>query len=104
MIEINLRPDARTLRQFLATTFDGLGIVAADKIIQEAKLRTRTSPGRLKKAELDRLHGAMRNVNLNDGQTMTVLRYANRVPLQFQAGGCVVTQTVTGTSPTGSTW
>ena len=38
-------------------------------------------------AEIDRLHEAMQNVNLHDGQTMTVLRYANRVPLQFQAGG-----------------
>jgi DNA topoisomerase-6 subunit B len=29
---------------------------------------------------------------------MTVLRYANRVPLQFQAGGCAITQTVMGTN------
>jgi len=40
----------------------------------------------------------MRNVNLDDGQTMNVLRYANRVPLQFQAGGCAVTQTVMATN------
>jgi len=40
----------------------------------------------------------MRNVNLHDGQTMTVLRYANRVPLQFQAGGCAVTQAVMSTN------
>jgi DNA topoisomerase-6 subunit B len=40
----------------------------------------------------------MRNVNLYDGQSMTVLRYANRVPLQFQAGGCAITQTVTATN------
>ena len=40
----------------------------------------------------------MRNVNLNDGQTMSVLRYANRVPLQFQAGACAITQTVMGTN------
>ena len=55
-------------------------------------------PSKLKNAELDRLHQAMRNVNLRDGQTMTVLRYANRVPLLFQAGGCIITQTVTGTN------
>ena len=90
--------DARTVRQFLATTFDGVGTVAADKIIQEAGLRTRTSPGKLKNPELDRLYEAMRNVNLHDGQTMTILRYANRVPLQFQAGGCIISQTVMGTN------
>ncbi|MBN1588066.1 MAG: DNA topoisomerase VI subunit B, partial [Pirellulales bacterium] len=33
-----------------------------------------------------------------DGQTMNVLRYANRVPLQFQAGGCAITQTVMATN------
>ena len=98
LVELIGESDARTVRQFLATTFDGLGTVAADKIIQEARLKTRMAPGRLKKNELDRLHEAMRNVNLHDGQTMTVLRYANRVPLQFQAGGCIITQTVTGTN------
>jgi DNA topoisomerase-6 subunit B len=90
--------DARTLRQFLATTFDGLGTAAADKIIQEAALKTRISPSRLKRTELDRLHDAMQSVNLHDGQTMTVLRYANRVPLQFQAGGCAITQTIVATN------
>ncbi len=98
LAELIQESDARTVRQFLANTFDGLGTVAADKIIQEAGVRTRMSPGKLKKTELDRLHEAMRSVNLHDGQTMTVLRYANRVPLQFQAGGCIVTQTVTSTN------
>lgn len=90
--------DARTLRQFLATTFDGLGTTAADKILQEAQLPRRISPGNLDRAQLDRLHDAMRNVNLYEGQTMTVLRYANRVPLQFQAGACAITQTITQTN------
>ncbi len=40
----------------------------------------------------------MKNVNLEAGQTMNVMRYANRVPLQFQHGACAVTQTVTGTN------
>ena len=40
----------------------------------------------------------MRNVNLHDGQSMTLLRYANRVPLQFQAGACAITQTVMATN------
>ena len=95
MIEVS---DARTLRQFLATTFDGIGPEAAAKIIHEAGLRRRMSPGKLKSAEVTKLHEAMRNVNLHDGQSMTLLRYANRVPLQFQAGGCAITQAVTSTN------
>jgi len=90
--------DARTLRQFLTTTFDGVGPDAADKILREAKLKTRSSPGKLSSPEATRLHEAMRSVNLHDGQSMTVLRYANRVPLQFQAGGCAITQTVMSTN------
>jgi DNA topoisomerase-6 subunit B len=90
--------DARTLRQFLATTFDGMGTAAADKILQEAKLPTRVSPGNLEKAQLDQLFETMHNVNLYAGQTMTVLRYANRVPLQFSAGACAITQTIMQTN------
>ena len=90
--------DARTLRQFLASSFDGIGPDAADKIIQEAGLRTRTSPGKLNAAEVGKLHEAMRNVNLHDGQSMSLLRYANRVPLLFQAGACAISQAVTSTN------
>jgi len=90
--------DARTLRQFLITTFQGLGADSADKILAEANVGTRVSPGRLKPADIDRLHHALQNVNLSDGQSMNVLRYANRVPLQFQAGGCAITQTVMATN------
>jgi DNA topoisomerase-6 subunit B len=90
--------DARTLRQFLSTTFDGIGPEAADKIIQEAGLRPRLSPAKLKAPELAKLHEAMRNVNLHDGQSMCLLRYANRVPLLFQASACAITQTVTATN------
>jgi DNA topoisomerase VI subunit B len=90
--------DARTLRQFLTSTFAGLGAAAADKILEEAKLTPRTSPGRLKKPEIAVLHAAMHSVNLDEGQTMNVLRYANRVPLQFQHAGCAVTQTVMQTN------
>ncbi len=98
LIELIEQTDARTLRQFLATTFDGLGADAADKIIKQAGVKTRVAPRNLKVKEIDHLHDAMRNVNLHDGQTMNVLRYANRVPLQFQAGGCAITQTVTSTN------
>ena len=98
LVELMEQSDARTVRQFLANTFDGLGTDAADKIIQEAKIKPRVSPGRLKGPDVDRLHDAMRNVNLHDGQTMNVLRYANRVPLQFQAGGCAIMQTMTATN------
>ena len=86
LAELLEESDARTLRQFLITTFGGLGADAADKILAEAAVGTRVSPGRLKPADVDRLHHALQNVNLSEGQTMSVLRYANRVPLQFQAG------------------
>ena len=90
--------DARTLRQFLSSSFDGIGAEAADKIIAEAGMRPRVSPGKLEPEEITKLHEAMRNVNLNEGQSMNILRYANRVPLQFQAAGCAITQTVMGTN------
>jgi DNA topoisomerase-6 subunit B len=90
--------DARTLRQFLINGFQGLGAEAADKILTQANAGTRVSPGRLKAADVDRLHQALQNVNISEGQSMNVLRYANRVPLQFQAGACAITQTVMSTN------
>ena len=88
--------DARTLRQFLTSTFDGLGADSADKLIRAAKLRPRVSPKNLEPDELKKLHEALQSLNLSEGQTMSVYRYANRVPLQFQAGACLITQTVMG--------
>ncbi|REK11996.1 MAG: DNA topoisomerase VI subunit B [Planctomycetota bacterium] len=90
--------DARTLRQFLTTTFYGLGTDAADQIIKAAGFGSRTSPSKLKPAEIKRLHEAMTSVNLEAGQTMNVLRYANRVPLQFQHAACAITQSVMSTN------
>jgi len=90
--------DARSLRQFLTSTFSGLGGEAADKILDEAKLAPRQSPSKLKKPALQALHGAMQHVNADEGQNMTVLRYANRVPLQFQPAACAVTQTILSTN------
>jgi DNA topoisomerase-6 subunit B len=52
----------------------------------------------MKKDEIAALHAAMHSVNLEDGQTMSVLRYANRVPLQFQHAACAITQTIMGTN------
>jgi DNA topoisomerase VI subunit B len=98
LVEMIGESDARTLRQFLSNTFDGVGAEAADKIIQEAGLKPRMSAGKLEPDELTKLHEAMRNVNLHDGQTMSMMRYANRVPLQFQAGACAITQMVMGTN------
>jgi DNA topoisomerase-6 subunit B len=90
--------DARSLRQFLTTTFTGMGGEAADKILAEAQLAPRQSPSKLRKPQLDALHGAMQHVNVDEGQSMNVLRYANRVPLQFQPAACAVTQTITSTN------
>ncbi len=96
--ELLAESDSRTLRQFLTSTFYGLGSDAADAIIKAADIGPRSSPGKLKPAEIGKLHEAMKNVNLEAGQTMNVLRYANRVPLQFQHGACAVTQMVMGTN------
>lgn len=90
--------DARSLRQFLTTTFAGVGSEAADKILTEAELAPRQSPSKLKKPQLDALHEAMQHVSVEDGQSMTVLRFANRVPLQFQHAACAVTQTILSTN------
>jgi len=90
--------DARTLRQFLINGFSGIGGEAADKILAEAEFGTRASPGKLKRDEIARLHAAMRNVNLEEGQTMNVMRFANRVPLQFQPGACAITQMIMNTN------
>ena len=64
----------------------------------EAKFTPRQSPAKLDKAEIAQLHAAMRNVNLSEGQTMQMLRYANRVPLQFQPAACAITQAIVATN------
>ena len=96
--EIASESDARSLRQFLTTNFSGMGGEAVDKILAEAQLAPRQSPSKLKKPQIDALHGAMQHVNAEDGQSMNVLRYANRVPLQFQPAACAVTQTILSTN------
>ncbi|MCH5375572.1 MAG: DNA topoisomerase VI subunit B, partial [Planctomycetes bacterium] len=94
LTELLRESDARTIRQFIINTFDGLGPDAADRILKEAKFGTRQSPGKLKSSDIKRLHEAMRHVNLSEGQSMQVLRYANRVPLQFKQRDCAITESV----------
>ncbi|MBP89839.1 MAG: DNA topoisomerase [Planctomycetaceae bacterium] len=95
LAELLSQTDARTLRQFIINTFDGLGPDAADRIIKASGFGTRQSPSKFKSKQIAKLHEAMRNVNISEGQSMQVLRYANRVPLQFQPAGCAITQAVT---------
>jgi DNA topoisomerase-6 subunit B len=95
LAELLSQTDARTLRQFIINTFDGLGPDAAERIIKTSGFGTRHSPSKFKAKEIERLHSAMQNVNISEGQSMQVLRYANRVPLQFQTAGCAITQAVT---------
>jgi DNA topoisomerase-6 subunit B len=90
--------DARTIRQFLIHTFNGLGSDSADKILKESGLGTRQSPSSLKPKEVETLLAAMKGVNIAEGQSMEVYRYANRVPLQFQPASCAITQTVLATN------
>jgi DNA topoisomerase-6 subunit B len=94
LTELLSESDARSLRQFLMTTFDGIGSQGADKILGEAGMGSRQSVSKLGKDEIAKLHAAMRNVNLSEGQSIQVLRYANRVPLQFQPAACAITQSV----------
>jgi DNA topoisomerase-6 subunit B len=98
LAELLSESDARTLRQFLINTFDGIGAEAADRIIKEAGFGSRQSPAKLKKKDVEQLHHAMQNVSFGEGQTMQVLRYANRVPLQFQSAACAITQAVMRTN------
>jgi len=98
LTELLGQSDARTLRQFLVNTFNGIGSEAADKILKQTSLGTRQSPSKLSKAEIADLHSAMHNVNLDEGQTMNVMRFANRVPLQFSHAACAITQTVIQTN------
>jgi DNA topoisomerase-6 subunit B len=98
LTELLSESDARSVKQFLVTTFDGVGAAGADKILSQAKMGTRQSPSKLRKEEIDRLFAAMRNVNLSENQSMQVLRYANRVPLQFQPAACAITQSVIATN------
>ncbi len=86
--------DSRTIRQFLTASFDGIGPDNADKLIKAANIRPRVSPGKLTPREFENLLKALQTMNLSEGQTTEVYRYANRVPLQFQAGACAITQTI----------
>ncbi|MDO5309519.1 MAG: DNA topoisomerase VI subunit B [Planctomycetia bacterium] len=86
--------DARTIRQFLCANFEGVGLDGADKVIKNAKIRPRVSPGKLTPHEFNELLKTLQTLNLYEGQTTTVYRYSNRVPLQFQAGACAITQTI----------
>lgn len=98
LLELLEETDTRTVRQFLINTFNGLGAESADRIVKESGLKTRQTPNKLKPKERQALFSAMKNVNVAEGQQMEVLRFANRVPLQFQQAACAVTQTVTGTN------
>ncbi|HEV7280208.1 MAG TPA: ATP-binding protein [Pirellulaceae bacterium] len=90
--------DARTLRKFLMTSFAGIGPDGADKILATAKTPTRKSPANLSKQERERLLVALTQINLSEGQSCLTLRYANRVPLQFQHGACAITQAAIATN------
>jgi len=67
LTELLSESDARTLRQFLTNTFDGLGTDAADRILKESKFGSRKSPSKLTREEIKTLHHAMRNVNISEG-------------------------------------
>ncbi len=90
--------DARTVRKFLMDSFPGMGGETADKILKETKMPTRRSPSKLTKSEREALHEALHGISISEGQSMQIMRFANRVPLQFQQGACAITQAVLGTN------
>lgn len=90
--------DARTVRKFLIDSFPGIGSETADKILRETKMPTRRSPSKLSKSEREGLHAALHDISISEGQNMQVMRFANRVPLQFQQGACAITQAVLSTN------
>lgn len=90
--------DARTVRKFLMDSFPGIGGETADKILRETKMPTRRSPSKLTKSEREALHAALHDISISEGQNMQVMRFANRVPLQFQQGACAITQAVLSTN------
>jgi DNA topoisomerase-6 subunit B len=94
LTEMLAESDARSLRQFLLTTFDGLGAAGVERILSEARMGPRQTPAKLEEESIAQLYAAMKNVNLSEGQVMQVLRYANRVPLLFQPAACAITQAV----------
>ncbi len=96
LTELLAESDARSVRQFLLTTFDGLGPSGVERILSEARMGSRQTAAKLDGDAIVRLHAAMKNVNLSEGQVMQVLRYANRVPLLFQPAACAITQSVIG--------
>lgn len=87
--------DVRTIRQFLMNTFQGIGADGADKILKASGLSTRMTPSKMPPKAVAALFSAMKNVNIAEGQSMSVFRYANRVPLQSQLSACAITQTIT---------
>jgi len=97
LTEMLAQSDARTIRQLLTTTFN-VGNEGATKIVEAAELGLRCAPNKLKPKEIAQLHAALHSTTLDEGQSMTVLRYANRVPLQFQPGACAITQTIMQTN------
>jgi DNA topoisomerase-6 subunit B len=96
--EVLAESDARSMRQFLVNSFDGLGPDSADRILKAAGFTARQSPSKVDDVCLEKLFEAMQSVTVSDGQGMQVMRYANRVPLQFQAGGCAITKAVMKTN------
>ena len=49
-------------------------------------------------SRIRQLTALLKNVNISEGQSMEVLRYANSVPLQFQHGACAITQAAIATN------
>ena len=73
LTELLGQSDARTLRQFLMSTFAARQRSGRQDSQAKPSWARGSRPSRLKKAEIAELHDAMQHVNLDEGQTMNVL-------------------------------
>ena len=52
----------------------------------------------MSRPDVERMHHAIQHINLEEGQSLNLYRYANRVPLLFQPGACAITAAVAQTN------
>lgn len=92
--EMITETDDRTIRRFLMNSFSGIGPSNVDSVIKRADLSPRSSPKRLKESDLERLHTSLQREAIEEKHPLSLLRYANRVPLLYQQSSGAVQQAV----------
>ena len=75
-------------------SFSGIGPSNVDSVIKQADLSPRSSPKRLKDSNLERLHTSLQREAIEEKHPLSLLRYANRVPLLYQQSSGAIQQAV----------